>query len=248
MRYFLDTVETIVPDSGFPLYGALHLGWLFASALIIFLVSREYRQASAKKRMVMRRTVAVLLLLDELFKVLMLAIGGNYAVKYLPLHLCSVNILLIAIHAWKRSSVLDQFLYTVCIPGAAAALLFPTWTKLPFLNFMHLHSFTVHLLLMLYPIMLAAGGDLVPKFREVPKCLLLLIGMAIVIYPVNLLFDTNFMFLMDAESGNPLELFEKWWGNHLLGFPILIALVLVIMYLPPYLFRQLKKRKVHTTV
>ena len=119
----------------------------------------------------MRFTFAVLLIADELFKVIGLAAYGNYTPQYLPLHLCSINILLTAVHAVKPSRLLDNFLYVVCIPAAVAALLFPTWTALPAANFMHIHSFTVHILLAVYPIMLTAGGDIQPRLRFIPNCL-----------------------------------------------------------------------------
>ena len=52
---------------------------------------------------------------------------------------------------------------------------------------------------------------------------------------VNLLLDTNYMFLMYADPGNPLYLFEQMWGNHLYGFPILITAVLIVRLSNPCL-------------
>lgn len=56
-----------------------------------------------------------------------------------------------------------------------------------------------------------------------------------------MLLDTNFMFLAEAEQGNPLYWFRQNWGSHLLGYPVLIAAVLIAMYLPLELYRKLKK-------
>lgn len=232
MTYFMDTVETIEDGVGFPQFGALHLVWLAILAAVIIVNVLWYRRADDAGRSLWNKTVAILLILDELFKMVMLFIGGNYLPQYLPLHLCSVNIFLIAWHAWKPNEMLSNFLYTVCIPGAMAAILFPSWTDLPLLNFMHLHSFTVHILLVLYPLVLAVCGVLKPSVKGIPKCMLLLVALAVIALVVNLIFDTNFMFLMEAEKGNPLALFETWFGNHLIGFPILIAAVLAVMYVP----------------
>lgn len=190
----------------------------------------------------MRYLYAGLLLLDEAIKIAGLAAFGNYEVSYLPLHLCSINIILIAVHVLKPSKTLGNFLYSICIPAAIAALLFPTWTKLPLLNFMHIHSFTVHILLATYPIMLTAGGDIRPTAKELPKSLLLLMGLALPVYVVNLLCDTNFMFLMEADKGNPLYWFEEMWGSHFLGFPIIMAGVFLVMYFP-HIVRYFKKKK-----
>lgn len=243
MKYFLDTTGTIESGVGFSHFGGLHLIWLVLFAVVTVVNGIWYRKLTDSGKERWRKVVAILLLVDEVFKDVMLIVGGRFEPDYLPLHLCSINIILIAVHAWKPSRLLSGYLYTVGIPGALAALLFPSWTSLPLMNFMHLHSFTVHILLALYPIVLGAAGDLRPEVKCLPKYLLLLVGMAIPIYGVNLLLDTNFMFLMSADPGNPLYLFEQMWGNHLYGFPVLIVAVLIVMYVPLVIFRKIKSKR-----
>lgn len=242
MQYFLDTTETAPAGIGFAHFDVLHIIWLVLFALIAVVNCVWYRKLDQKGRSLWKKIVALLLIADEIFKVVMLVIGGRYLASYLPLHLCSINIFLIAFHAWKPSKILGGYLYTVGIPGALAALLFPTWTALPLDNFMHLHSFTVHILLALYPIVLTSCGEIEPKSKLISKYLLLLICMAIPIYFINLLLDTNFMFLMSADPGNPLYLFEQVWGNHLFGFPVIIAGVLAVMFIPLEIYRALKQK------
>ncbi len=241
MQYFMDTTETVPAGVGFAHYDLLHLLWLALFLLVTIVSVVTYRKMSLKARQTWKISIAALLIADEIFKVAMLLVGGRYLPGYLPLHLCSINIFLIAIHAWKPSKLLGGYLYTVGIPGAVAALLFPSWSSLPFANFMHLHSFTVHILLALYPITLAAAGELKPEVKKIPQYLLLLVAMAVPIYFINLLLDTNFMFLMSADPGNPLYLFQQLWGNHLYGFPVLIIGVLAVMYIPLVIFRKVKK-------
>ena len=161
--------------------------------------------------------------------------------EYLPLHLCSINIFVIAFHAIKPTKTVGNYLYTVCIPGAMAALLFPTWNALPGANYMLIHSFTVHILLALYPIVLTVAGEIKPELKELPKALLLLTGLAALALICNLLMNANFMFLMYAEPGNPLYLFKEMWGSHLLGFPVIIAGVLLVMHTPWLIAQRIKK-------
>ncbi len=244
MQHFLDTTGTIPSGLGWTHFGLLHWIWLVVFVFVVVANCLLYKKLGEKGRNNWRKIVAILLVADELFKVVMLLIGGRYTADYLPLHLCSINIFLIAIHAWKPSKELSGYLYTIGIPGTLAALLFPTWSSLPLGNFMHLHSFTVHILLALYPIVLTVCGEITPRAREIPKYMLLLAAMAIPIYGINLLLDTNFMFLMSADPGNPLYLFEQMWGNHLYGFPIIIVGVLLVMFVPLELYRRIKKKKV----
>lgn len=243
MQYFMDTTETISQGVGFSLFDPLHLAWLGIFLVVTVACVFAYRKFSLNRRRIWKITIAVLLALDEIFKVVMLVVGDRYLPGYLPLHLCSINIFMIIYHAIRPSKLAGGYLYTVGIPGALAALLFPSWTSLPLTNFMHLHSFTVHILLALYPITLAAAGELKPEIRKIPQYLLLLIAMAIPIYVINLVLDTNFMFLMSADPGNPLYLFEQLWGNHLYGFPVLITAVLLVMYVPLWIFRKINNKK-----
>ena len=195
MKYFLETVDAVEAGVGFNQFDSLHLAWLCLFAVITLASCLWYRKMRITGKNRWKKTIAALLIADELFKVVMLIAGNRYTAGYLPLHLCSINIFLITLHSFKPSKVLGGYLYTVGIPGAVAALLFPSWTTLPLMDFMHIHSFTVHILLALYPIVLAASGELSPRIKMVPKYLLLLLAMAIPIYGVNLLLNTNFMFL-----------------------------------------------------
>ena len=240
MRYFLNTVETIEEGVGFNYFGATHLFWL--TFFIIFAIGccYIYKVSDKERRLKLRKLIALLIVSDEIFKIVMLLIGGNYSVKYIPLHLCSINIFIIAYHVYKPSKVLDNFLYAVCVPAALAALIAPTWIELPFMNFMHIHSFTIHILLATYPLMLVVGKDICPDIKQIPKCIIFTVIMAIPIYFLNLLWDTNFMFLMYAEPGNPLYWFGENFGHHLLGVPVIEGAVLIVMYLPFYLIKKEK--------
>jgi uncharacterized membrane protein YwaF len=111
----------------------------------------------------------------------------------------------------------------------------------PVWNFFHLHSFTIHILLVLYPLLLVTSGQVETDLKSALKGVALLVAMAIPVYGLNLLWDTNFMFLMRPDKGNPLEMFEKLLGSHLWGFPILLPVVILVMYLPTLPFKLRKK-------
>ncbi len=237
---FLDTVETIKPNAGFALFGKVHLIWIFAFVVLAIAVPLIYRKLQPKARNIIRIIVASLILLDEVFKWVFLFIGDRYEHSYLPLHLCSINVFLVAFHIFKQPKVINNFLYTICIPAGVIALLTPSWTALPPGNFMHIHSFTIHILLALYPLMLTVGGDIKPQLKLAPKCLLLLLCMGIIVLGVNFLCDTNFMFLMRTDDISFLLLFEDIFGAHQWAFPILLPIIMVVMYLPIIIINKLK--------
>ena len=244
MTHFLDTVETIPEGMGFDLFSISHLCWLATLGVFILISILHYRKLSPDKREKMRKVYAASLLVNEALKNICLLAGGTFLAKYLPFHLCSINIFVVAFHAWKPTRSVGDYLYLVCIPASLFPLFTPTWADLPHVNFMVWHSFTVHAVLAAYPLMLTIGGDIRPKLRNIPRSLLVLFGLAPVALIANLILggDSNFMFLMYAEPGTPLVFFEELLGHHLAGFFVLIPLILVIMMTPILLAGTRQKR------
>lgn len=240
---FFATKETVPEGVGFTTFGPLHLTWLVALILCGAIAAILYRKADAKKRKIARIALGATVAFLEILKDGVMIAIGQFGYGHLPFHLCGINVLLITFDIFWQNKTVRSFLYYFCIPGAMLALLFPNWTVLPCFNFSNIHSFVIHGALVLYPILLISSGEFRPELRQMPKSILLLVAMAIPIYFLNLLLDTNFMFLMDPETGNPLGLFEKYLGSHLWGFPILLPIVMFIMYIP-FLFAKKAKEEV----
>lgn len=240
---FFKTKETIPEGVGFSTFGLTHIVWLLCFAALFVFAIILYRKLSLEKRNIMRITLGVTIVAFEIIKNIVAAAIRDFGIGHLPFHLCGISILLIGFDLIKQTKTVRNFIYYIGIPGAMLALLFPNWTVLPCNNFFHIHSFTIHALIVLYPLLLVTSGEVKPDIKTMPKCVLLLVLMAIPIYFINLIFDTNFMFLMSPDKGNPLELFEKLLGSHLLGFPILLPIVMFIMYLPMAVVSKFKKTK-----
>lgn len=243
MEYFWETVETIKKGVGYSHFDSVHIAWLVIFIIVTVVTSLLYKKSDEKGKRNIRFIIVALLLASESFKWIGLSIGNNVTPKYLPFHLCSINIFIIAIHAFKPSKVLDNFLYAICIPASLAALLFPTWTKLPPANFMHIHSFTIHILLALYPIVLTVGKSFKLEAKQLPKCIALLLVFAIPAHILNTLYDTNFMFLVSVTKSNPLYIFEKLFGEHLIGYPVIATVVFFLMYFTPYAIKIIKQNR-----
>ena len=237
------TVDKYLPEGvGFQTFGLTHLIWLLCGAAFWVAACLFYRRLSADKKKRALQILGAYIFLQEMLKNLVLIIQGEFSWGYLPFHLCGINILLITFDIFKQTKTVRSFLYYFAIPGAMLALLFPNWTDTPVWNFFHIHSFTIHILLVLYPLLLVTTGQAETDLKAGLKGTLLLIAMAIPVYGLNVLWGTNFMFLMEPDSGNPLEMFEKLLGSHLWGFPILLPVVILIMYLPMALIRKAKKK------
>ena len=246
--YFWYTEETIPDGLGFSHFGGYHFVFLALTVLCSILGAFYYRSLGETGRKRFRYAIAIAMMVDEFFKDISLVVLGLWTPEYLPLHLCNINLFVCAFYALRPSKALGNYLYTVCIPGALAACLFPSWTVLPVWNFMNLHSTTCHIMLVMYPIALVAGGDIKPSVKDLPRCLLILCGLAGVAAIANLIIggDANFFFLCYADPGNPLYVFQQAFGSHLIGFPIIISAVLLVMQTPWY-FLERSQRKKHVS-
>lgn len=238
---FFYTKDTVPEGMGFKTFGATHLIWLACLAAVGVFAAFVYRRLNPQKRNIMRIILGCYIVFQEMLKNVVAYAVGDFGVGHLPLHLCGISILLIGFDVIKPTKTVRNFLYYIGIPGAALAALFPNWTTLPAFNFFHIHSFTIHALIMLYPLLLVTNGEVKPTIKTMPKAVILLIGLAIPIYFINLACDTNFMFLMSPDTGNPLGLFEKYLGSHLWGFPVLLPIVMFVMYLPIFIVLKAKK-------
>ena len=120
MTYFWETVDTIAPGLGWPHFGPFHLAVLAVFLLLGAVLCRGYCGMDTDKRRRWRHGRAAAHR-GRALQDFGLLYGGNFSLDYLPLHLCSINIFLIALHAWRRPKLLDTFLYFVCLPAACAA-------------------------------------------------------------------------------------------------------------------------------
>ena len=244
-NYFWDTEYTLPPEAqGFTHFCPGHLLWLVLTAALCLGLCRAYRRWGIGQRQACRRVIAALLIADELFKYFIAFHSGGFRASYLPLHLCSIQIFVIAADALRPSDLLREVLYAVCLPGAFFALVFPGWAYLPLWNALCIHSFTAHVLLFLYSLLLIAGGFR-PRFRRFARTLPGMLAAVAAAYCFNQIYGTNFMFLSWAGEGNPLSWFESFLGSpgYLIGIPIIAAACWGFLYGLPALWKRHSKAR-----
>ena len=231
MNSFFVLDKGLFPDFGFERFGFGHFLWLFAGGSGLVLGCFAYRKALPERRPGLRQLTAGLALALELWRAGLLLSRGLYDLGRLPLHLCSLSIYLCFFHALTGRPGLGQFLYAFTLPGAAFALLFPDWAGQPLFGFVTVSSFLLHFLLVLYPLMQVAAGELRPELRRLPGCIGRMLLLALPVYGLNKLWNTNYMFLNLPPAGSPLALFA-FLGNpgYLLGYLPLALGVWALLY------------------
>lgn len=199
MRLFL-TFENLPAGVGFGAFSGVHIAWLLAGAALTAALGILGRRLEAPGRKALRRALGAALIALEATRVAALVATGVYDVYYLPLHLCGLAVFLTIAHAFSGGTLLGELLYSLCMPGAACALLFPDWTDLPAWNLLCILSFSIHILLVAYPAALLSWGELQPRAKRLPVCFALLATAAVPIYILDKAIDANFFFFANCSN------------------------------------------------
>ena len=193
---------------GFSLYGPYHIGWLIVITSSVIVVSKHFKSLDTTGQTFVQRMLAWFILLFEIMKDIY--------------------------HAYTNHSMIGEMLYNLFLPGAIAALLFCNWTHRPIYEFMSIFSFIFHLALVMYCVMVLHAGIVQPNKKRIGGSVLFLGIAASIIYPLNKLWGTNFMFLNVPSPGSPLVPLESIFGNpgYIFGLILIFLLLWGIMYLP----------------
>lgn len=227
------TAETVASGVGTGVFTITHFIVFSLEMLLIYLLARRFKRSERTGREKMLTSVAIFVLVNEVLKDLYLVGLGQIKWGHLPFHLCGINVIMITIYWLFRNQKVAEWIYAMSLPGGLIALISPDWAELPLLNIMYWQTNTIHSALVLFPILLLIDGFR-PNSKRFLKVVPWLLAMGAVIYPLNKILNTNFLFMNWAPKGTPFEMFEAWMGNpgYLVAFTALFALTWYVMYLP----------------
>ena len=224
--------DTIVEmgEEGFACFSLPHLIYLTILFAGIVLLTILYKKNNEKKRDNLRKGMALFLILSEIGKQCVVALTGAPSVVHLPLHICSFAEYTILIDAfWPNNRFFKPLLCYAFLPAALMALLFPTVTIYPPINFYVIHLFVMHAVIVAYIIARNVGGEIRINYAGIWVSTGAILLLAIPIYFINNAFGTNFMFLM-RHSENPALMFIWNLSGGTGGFAYILGLsVLVIL-------------------
>lgn len=236
--------ETEYPmGSGFTHFGPCHLTWLFVIAVFIWVSSKWYCKKDRDSQQRINRVTGVVLPLMEIYRDAVLVATGYWNVGFLPFHLCSMALLVAFLYAFTGWRFFGVVYVLLCMPGAAAALVFPNWTIYPFLSYMHIHAFLAHGLTIAFGVWLIASGQIVPLWKEYWMAVCFGGIGVLLLYPLNQWLDTNFWFLAIPSVGSPLELIWKRTGSvwYIAGYFVFCMIVTALWQLCIYFVKGRRK-------
>lgn len=198
--------------------------------------------------------------------------GGNQRANFwarLPLHMCSINVILYPVFFGIRkrvpklvSSTLFAYMYFFGSAGALLAMVVTApgdclGANVNFFQYNVLTYWLKHGLIFILPIMFVVLGFYRPKLIDIAKATVFLIGLLCIMELINLLFTwfnhlsgggeiANFFYTRTGEGTAVLSTFYGWVPIELLYmFPLVIIAVpmFFVYYLPIGIIDIVKKQK-----
>ena len=228
----------------FEVFGTRHLIFVGIVFLISLFFIFGWKNPSEKAKRNMRYLLAAILLVWESGWHIWNAVGGRWTVQtMLPLHICSVMVWLSIVMLLTRNYRIYEFAYFLGLGGALQPLLTPEAGIYGLPHFRAFQTLVVQGTLVLVPIYMTAVEGYRPTWASFKR---VAIGgniyMAFV-YVMNLLLDSNFMFLMrKPDTASLMDMLGPWpW--YLISLEVVAFLVFLLLYLP-FIIKDAREKRV----
>ena len=180
--------------------------------------------------------------------------GGYLPKTDLPFHLCSIQIIFLAIlHYFKNEKLkrlLMSFMLPSCLIGGIAAILIPTYTARNGMWIITLQYFGYHAAISIFSIFLLTNKDMKWTIKDMLNCfkILGLFGL-LSIYINSMLNDgtggINFMYTVaPPQDGLPYLNLNQGWLMYIIKYASVAILAVLLTYIKPIIdfFKNLKNK------
>jgi hypothetical integral membrane protein (TIGR02206 family) len=145
----------------------------------------------------------------------------------LPLHICRLSLIVSGITLLTKSQLSYEWSAYLGVPSGLNAILTPQLTQ-GITPWMLLDFYFSHSMMIVVPILMTIFYSSVPRPRAVLYMFAAANLMAMVVFPVNYVFDANYMFLMRKPIADS-PFFVGPWPYYILGLEVMALLHLLLM-------------------
>ena len=228
------------------IFGVKHLILVAVSIMLIavlFVLSRRLKLESVYKIMFYVGIVS------EIIKIFYYTYqneathGGVLPKTDLPFHLCSIQIIFVAILNFSTNEKLKRFLLSFmlpsCLVGGIAAIFIATNSSLNGMWILTAQYFLYHIAIVVLALNIATRPELKLELSDYFNCLkMLLIIMFFAFYINSMLYDgvsnINFMYVASPpQSGLPFLNEEKGWLVYILRYALIVITAVTLCYIKP---------------
>lgn len=217
-------------------HGLALLVLILAIVSLFLLRNRINNNRSLEKKT--RVFIAILMIILEWVYYAWVISRSGFMLSLLPLGLCAISMYMTAIALLTNSERIFKILYPWAVTGALLSLLVADMT-FEFPHFRFFHYFGNHSLFLFGNLYLIFVSGYRIKYKDILKSSFILLCLAIPIYFINPILDTNHMFL--RELPNEVSFLFGWMGDPwwVFGFSFGIFFLFHLLYLP-FLFSEKK--------
>ena len=236
--FFGDTVGIEFISWG--IYHWIPLFLVVAGVLVIYLLKDKLKSLEHDKAI--RYTLGTIGIVSEVALQIWIIANGNWTVKAnLPIGVCSFSLYMGIYIMFTKNWKVFEIGYFWAI-GGVLSVVFPDILYGPD-RFRYYIYLILHMTFFFMYMYMMFVHDFVPTFKSFRKSFLALFGVVLVfIIPVNLIFGTNFMYLLEPGD-TPFALFEN--PNYLLyviGCILLSMVGMTLWYTPVAIYNKVKAK------
>ena len=245
-----------------PLFGTKHIVLIICSFILIIVGAIFVRKL---KFNTVCKSLFYIGIVSEIIKIFYYIIqneekfGGVLPKTDLPFHLCSIQIIFIAIICYSNSEKLKRFIMSFMIPsclfGGIAAILIATATARNGYWIITAQYFLYHVAISIFAIYLLSSKEVKLTIHDYFSCLkFLLVIMFFAIYINSILYDgvsnINFMYVVGPpQDGLPFLNKEQGWLVYITRYAALVLFCVTICYIKPiidFIKTKLSKKQIES--
>jgi hypothetical integral membrane protein (TIGR02206 family) len=232
----------------FELFSTPHIVTIIFIALLWIIIPMVFKKLKNEKAdTVFRYTLAALLILQQIGWLIWEIATERFTVQMsLPFNLCDLSNILCAVILINKNFKIYEVLYFWALAGTIQSYITPNI----YYAFPHFEFFVFYIqhggeiLTILY---LTIVSGLRPTAKSILKSLAVFSAYFVIVYIINLLTNSNYMFLM-ADTPNPSTVTKmiSIFGEppmHLIGLGIITILSHLVLYSPFAIMDKIKKNK-----
>ena len=211
--------------------------WLGISSaiLIIVFIIFFFKNKKKKTQILFIKVMSGIFLISWFYQLFYELNNEIFSVKdSLPLHLCRISFIICILNFWSPKQWMFEWCLFLSIPAGLQAILTP---ELPLgrSNWLLFYYYFSHASIIFVPLYLSVVMNMKPRKQAWIKSFLHLQILALICFPLNYIFDSNYLLLRYAPSiDSPFLFIDKWpWYLLVLQFAFLLH-ILILKFIFPY--------------
>jgi hypothetical integral membrane protein (TIGR02206 family) len=225
----------LIENGSFKNYGLEH-GLCFVACFIFigYILYKGKNEWSEKEQRLFVTIICAFGAFTQLFKVFYKLGAGNFDQSNdVPLHLCNMMTLIMPFIMWYKWRFMWAATFFWIISGCAQSLFTPTLTEsLP--HYEAVRYWAVHTVIILGAIYGWYVYGFKPTIIDAVKSFFGMNVIAAILYPINVMLGSNYMYLNDKPPGKTFYDLLGPWPCYILTLELVVIILFTIMLIPFY--------------